>query len=155
MSENSFRSVAFGLSGRQFLKIHLALTPSRLPFIFSPSYHLNHVLFLTSPYSNPVPLIFYPINHQPHSLNPCAPSLLPGSFTGCVWASTPLPQRLYPLCSVPIVLPWVFLGSCPRQLEDVTLKLKGELGVTMLMNFQKEGTWSTYFPANTATPGRP
>uniref|UniRef100_A0A673YAA2 EPM2A glucan phosphatase, laforin n=1 Tax=Salmo trutta TaxID=8032 RepID=A0A673YAA2_SALTR len=36
-----------------------------------------------------------------------------------------------------LVLPWVFLGSCPRQLEDVTLKLKEELGVTILMNFQE------------------
>ncbi|XP_035614089.1 laforin isoform X2 [Oncorhynchus keta] len=37
------------------------------------------------------------------------------------------------------VLPRVFLGSCPRQVEHVTLKLKEELGVTAVMNFQTEG----------------
>ncbi|XP_028858354.1 laforin isoform X1 [Denticeps clupeoides] len=36
------------------------------------------------------------------------------------------------------VLPRVWLGSCPRQREHVTLKLKYELGVTAVMNFQTE-----------------
>ncbi|KAM4633178.1 laforin isoform 1-T1 [Polymixia lowei] len=36
------------------------------------------------------------------------------------------------------VLPRVWLGSCPRQVEHVTLKLKRELGVTAVMNFQTE-----------------
>ncbi|KAJ3606243.1 hypothetical protein NHX12_025763 [Muraenolepis orangiensis] len=34
------------------------------------------------------------------------------------------------------VLPRLWLGSCPRQAEHVTLKLKQELGVTAVMNFQ-------------------
>ncbi|XP_033861496.3 laforin [Acipenser ruthenus] len=36
------------------------------------------------------------------------------------------------------VLPRIWLGSCPRQLEHVTVKLKHELGVTAVMNFQTE-----------------
>ncbi|TRY90204.1 hypothetical protein DNTS_026922, partial [Danionella cerebrum] len=36
------------------------------------------------------------------------------------------------------VLPRVWLGSCPRRIEHVTLKLKEELGVTAVMNFQTE-----------------
>lgn len=36
------------------------------------------------------------------------------------------------------VLPRVWLGSCPRRVEHVTLKLKQELGVTAVMNFQTE-----------------
>ncbi|XP_042606859.1 laforin [Cyprinus carpio] len=36
------------------------------------------------------------------------------------------------------VLPCVWLGSCPRRVEHVTLKLKQELGVTAVMNFQTE-----------------
>ncbi|MBN3311095.1 EPM2A protein, partial [Amia calva] len=36
------------------------------------------------------------------------------------------------------ILPKVWLGSCPRQLEHVTVKLKHELGVTAVMNFQTE-----------------
>ncbi|XP_007233475.2 laforin [Astyanax mexicanus] len=36
------------------------------------------------------------------------------------------------------ILPRVWLGSCPRQVEHVTLKLKHELGVTAVMNFQTE-----------------
>ncbi|XP_028717035.1 laforin isoform X2 [Peromyscus leucopus] len=36
------------------------------------------------------------------------------------------------------ILPNVWLGSCPRQLEHVTIKLKHELGITAVMNFQTE-----------------
>ncbi|XP_030642165.1 laforin isoform X2 [Chanos chanos] len=36
------------------------------------------------------------------------------------------------------VLPRVWLGSCPRQVEHVTVKLKYELGVTAVLNFQTE-----------------
>ncbi|KAL2082237.1 hypothetical protein ACEWY4_022055 [Coilia grayii] len=36
------------------------------------------------------------------------------------------------------ILPRVWLGSCPRQLEHVTVKMKHELGVTAVMNFQTE-----------------
>ncbi|XP_056437079.1 laforin isoform X2 [Gadus chalcogrammus] len=36
------------------------------------------------------------------------------------------------------VHPRVWLGSCPRQVEHVTIKLKHELGVTAVMNFQTE-----------------
>lgn len=36
------------------------------------------------------------------------------------------------------VLPCVWLGSCPRQVEHVTVKMKHELGVTAVMNFQTE-----------------
>ncbi|XP_057175056.1 laforin-like, partial [Triplophysa rosa] len=36
------------------------------------------------------------------------------------------------------VLPQVWLGSCPCRVEHVTLKLKQELGVTAVMNFQTE-----------------
>ncbi|NWT92654.1 EPM2A protein, partial [Urocynchramus pylzowi] len=36
------------------------------------------------------------------------------------------------------ILPNIWLGSCPRQLEHVTIKLKHELGVTAVMNFQTE-----------------
>ncbi|XP_039527246.1 laforin isoform X1 [Pimephales promelas] len=36
------------------------------------------------------------------------------------------------------VLPRVWLGSCPRRVEHITLKLKQELGVTAVMNFQTE-----------------
>ncbi|CAJ1078463.1 laforin [Xyrichtys novacula] len=36
------------------------------------------------------------------------------------------------------VLPRVWLGSCPRQVEHVTIKMKHELGVTAVMNFQTE-----------------
>ncbi|XP_010155512.1 PREDICTED: laforin, partial [Eurypyga helias] len=36
------------------------------------------------------------------------------------------------------ILPNIWLGSCPRQLEHVTVKLKHELGVTAVMNFQTE-----------------
>ncbi|XP_068614067.1 laforin-like [Brachionichthys hirsutus] len=36
------------------------------------------------------------------------------------------------------VLPRVWLGSCPRQLEHVTVKMKHELGITAVMNFQTE-----------------
>uniref|UniRef100_A0A671RKF5 EPM2A glucan phosphatase, laforin n=1 Tax=Sinocyclocheilus anshuiensis TaxID=1608454 RepID=A0A671RKF5_9TELE len=36
------------------------------------------------------------------------------------------------------VLPHVCLGSCPQRVKHVTLKLKQELGVTAVMNFQTE-----------------
>ncbi|XP_038656535.1 laforin [Scyliorhinus canicula] len=36
------------------------------------------------------------------------------------------------------ILPRIWLGSCPRQTEHVTVKLKHELGVTAVMNFQTE-----------------
>ncbi|XP_004702022.1 laforin [Echinops telfairi] len=36
------------------------------------------------------------------------------------------------------ILPNIWLGSCPRQLEHVTIKLKHELGITAIMNFQTE-----------------
>ncbi|XP_017341821.1 laforin [Ictalurus punctatus] len=36
------------------------------------------------------------------------------------------------------ILPRIWLGSCPRRVEHVTLKLKHELGVTAVMNFQTE-----------------
>ncbi|XP_072218799.1 laforin isoform X2 [Leuresthes tenuis] len=38
----------------------------------------------------------------------------------------------------PRVLPRVWLGSCPRQAEHVTIKMKHELGITAVMNFQNE-----------------
>ncbi|XP_043830471.1 laforin-like isoform X2 [Dromiciops gliroides] len=37
------------------------------------------------------------------------------------------------------ILPNLWLGSCPRQLEHVTIKMKHELRVTAVMNFQTEG----------------
>ncbi|KAB0366304.1 hypothetical protein FD754_010460 [Muntiacus muntjak] len=37
-----------------------------------------------------------------------------------------------------LILPNIWLGSCPRQVEHVTIKLKHELGVTAVMNFQTE-----------------
>ncbi|XP_028295742.1 laforin [Gouania willdenowi] len=36
------------------------------------------------------------------------------------------------------VLPRLWLGSCPRQVEHVSVKMKHELGVTAVMNFQTE-----------------
>ncbi|XP_039202784.1 laforin isoform X2 [Crotalus tigris] len=36
------------------------------------------------------------------------------------------------------ILPNLWLGSCPRQVEHVTIKLKHELGITAIMNFQTE-----------------
>lgn len=45
------------------------------------------------------------------------------------------------LCHTPSlcrILPQIWLGSCPRRVEHVTLKLKHELGVTAVMNFQTE-----------------
>lgn len=36
------------------------------------------------------------------------------------------------------VLPRVWLGSCPRRVEHVTVKMKHELGVTAVMNFQTD-----------------
>ncbi|KAJ7404159.1 hypothetical protein WISP_147211 [Willisornis vidua] len=36
------------------------------------------------------------------------------------------------------ILPNIWLGSCPRQLEHITIKLKHELGITAVMNFQTE-----------------
>ncbi|XP_029109429.1 laforin isoform X2 [Scleropages formosus] len=36
------------------------------------------------------------------------------------------------------ILPQLWLGSCPRQLEHVTVKMKHELGVTAVLNFQTE-----------------
>ncbi|XP_064412025.1 laforin isoform X2 [Latimeria chalumnae] len=36
------------------------------------------------------------------------------------------------------ILPQIWLGSCPRHLEHVTVKLKHELEVTAVMNFQTE-----------------
>ncbi|XP_067839813.1 laforin isoform X2 [Heptranchias perlo] len=36
------------------------------------------------------------------------------------------------------ILPRIWLGTCPRQIEHVTIKLKHELGVTAVMNFQTE-----------------
>ncbi|XP_058468859.1 laforin [Solea solea] len=36
------------------------------------------------------------------------------------------------------VLPCIWLGSCPRQVEHVTIKMKHELGITAVMNFQTE-----------------
>ncbi|XP_070788766.1 laforin isoform X1 [Pituophis catenifer annectens] len=36
------------------------------------------------------------------------------------------------------ILPNLWLGSCPRQVEHVTVKLKHELGITAIMNFQTE-----------------
>ncbi|XP_061480034.1 laforin isoform X2 [Rhineura floridana] len=36
------------------------------------------------------------------------------------------------------ILPNLWLGSCPRQVEHVTVKLKHELGITAVMNFQTE-----------------
>ncbi|CAH7316547.1 Epm2a [Phodopus roborovskii] len=41
-------------------------------------------------------------------------------------------------CILTIILPNIWLGSCPRQLEHVTIKLKHELGITAVMNFQTE-----------------
>lgn len=38
----------------------------------------------------------------------------------------------------PRVLPRIWLGSCPRQVEHVTIKMKHELGITAVMNFQTE-----------------
>uniref|UniRef100_A0A8I3X1X8 EPM2A glucan phosphatase, laforin n=1 Tax=Callithrix jacchus TaxID=9483 RepID=A0A8I3X1X8_CALJA len=37
-----------------------------------------------------------------------------------------------------LILPNIWLGSCPRQVEHVTIKLKHELGITAVMNFQTE-----------------
>ncbi|XP_061667833.1 laforin isoform X1 [Syngnathoides biaculeatus] len=37
------------------------------------------------------------------------------------------------------VLPRLWLGSCPRLPEHVTIKMKHDLGVTAVMNFQTEG----------------
>lgn len=37
------------------------------------------------------------------------------------------------------ILPRIWLGSCPRQVEHVTIKMKHELGITAVMNFQTEG----------------
>lgn len=36
------------------------------------------------------------------------------------------------------MLPRVWLGSCPRQVEHVTIKMPQELGITAVMNFQTE-----------------
>lgn len=36
------------------------------------------------------------------------------------------------------VLPRIWLGSTPRQVEHVTIKMKHELGITAVMNFQTE-----------------
>ncbi|XP_069741174.1 laforin isoform X2 [Narcine bancroftii] len=36
------------------------------------------------------------------------------------------------------ILPRIWLGSCPRQKEQVTITLKQKLGVTAVMNFQTE-----------------
>ncbi|XP_043830045.1 laforin-like [Dromiciops gliroides] len=36
------------------------------------------------------------------------------------------------------ILPNLWLGSCPRQLEHITIKMKHELRVTAVMNFQTE-----------------
>ncbi|XP_045860314.1 laforin isoform X2 [Meles meles] len=36
------------------------------------------------------------------------------------------------------ILPNIWLGSCPRQVEHITIKLKHELGITAVMNFQTE-----------------
>ncbi|XP_061563150.1 laforin [Cololabis saira] len=36
------------------------------------------------------------------------------------------------------VLPRVWLGSCPRQVEHVSIKMKRELGITAVMNFQTD-----------------
>lgn len=36
------------------------------------------------------------------------------------------------------ILPNIWLGSCPRQLEHVTIKMKHELRVTAVLNFQNE-----------------
>ncbi|KAM5165370.1 laforin [Mantella aurantiaca] len=36
------------------------------------------------------------------------------------------------------ILPNIWLGSCPRQLEQVTIKMKHELRVTAVLNFQTE-----------------
>ncbi|XP_028653722.1 laforin [Erpetoichthys calabaricus] len=36
------------------------------------------------------------------------------------------------------ILPRIWLGSCPRQMEHVTIKMKHELGITAVMNFQTE-----------------
>ncbi|KAB1275608.1 Laforin [Camelus dromedarius] len=41
-------------------------------------------------------------------------------------------------CVLIRILPNIWLGSCPRQVEHVTIKLKHELGVTAVMNFQTE-----------------
>lgn len=38
----------------------------------------------------------------------------------------------------PRVMPRIWLGSCPRQVEHVTVKMKYELGITAVMNFQTE-----------------
>ncbi|XP_061899492.1 laforin [Entelurus aequoreus] len=37
------------------------------------------------------------------------------------------------------VLPRLWLGSCPRLAEHVTIKMKHDLGITAVMNFQTEG----------------
>ncbi|XP_053301262.1 laforin [Pleuronectes platessa] len=37
------------------------------------------------------------------------------------------------------VLPRVWLGSCPRKVEHVTIKMKHDLGITAVVNFQTEG----------------
>lgn len=42
------------------------------------------------------------------------------------------------LFTAPRVLPRVWLGSCPRRKEHVTVKMKHELGVTAVMNFQTD-----------------
>lgn len=36
------------------------------------------------------------------------------------------------------MLPNVWLGSCPRQVEHVTVKMKHELGISAVMNLQTE-----------------
>nr|XP_016854256.1 PREDICTED: laforin isoform X5 [Anolis carolinensis] len=48
-------------------------------------------------------------------------------------------RRRNPCCSPRSgILPNLWLGSCPRQVEHVTVKLKHELGITAIMNFQTE-----------------
>ncbi|CAL8317075.1 unnamed protein product [Merluccius merluccius] len=53
------------------------------------------------------------------------------------------------------VLSRVWLGSCPRQVEHVTLKLKQELGVTAVMNFQTESDVATNCQGCRLSPGDP
>ncbi|XP_072266343.1 laforin [Pyxicephalus adspersus] len=44
----------------------------------------------------------------------------------------------YASVSLNRILPNIWLGSCPRQLEHVTIKMKHELGVTAVLNLQTE-----------------
>lgn len=57
-------------------------------------------------------------------------------------ATTPTIVIVDSMCSFLGFYQNIWLGSCPRQVEHVTIKLKHELGVTAVMNFQAE--WILY-----------